>query len=74
MRCDDARTLAEKLLATTDLRGYSAAYSGCRQSELVPHEWDVVFDVVAPGGARMSGGIVVVVDGRTGAARMSDQL
>jgi hypothetical protein len=40
----------------------------------VPHEWDVVFDVVAPGGARMSGGIVVVVDGRTGAARMSDQL
>jgi hypothetical protein len=74
MSYDDARMLAEKLIETTDLRGYRAAYSGARRSSLVPTEWDVVFDVVAPGGDRVSGGLVVVVDQNTRAARLSDSL
>jgi hypothetical protein len=74
MSNDDARDLAEKLVATTDLRGYQAAYQGCRKSTLVPDEWDVVFDLVASGGQRMQGGLVVIVDGKTGTARLSDDL
>lgn len=74
MSWDDARRLAEKLLEKTDLRGYRAAYSGCRESTLVPHEWDVVFDVEAPGGDRVNGGIVVIVDQTTRSARLSDSL
>jgi hypothetical protein len=74
MSCDDARMLAEKLIETTDLRGYRASYSGARRSPLVPTEWDVIFDVVAPGGDRVDGGIVVVVDQATRSARLSDSL
>jgi hypothetical protein len=74
MSHDDARDLAEKLLATTDLRGHRAAYHGCRRSTLAPDEWDVVFDLVAQGGQRMPGGLVVIVDGKTGTARLSDVL
>lgn len=74
MRSDDARVLAEKLIETTDLRGYSAAYQGCRKSTLSEDEWDVVFDLVAPTGQRMAGGMVVIVDGKTGTARMADDM
>lgn len=72
MSWDDARVLAEKLIETTDLRGYRAAYAGCRESPLVPHEYDVVFDIVSPAGDRLEGGLVVVVDGKNRTARLSD--
>lgn len=72
MKSDEARALAETVVASTDLRGYGAAYHGCRQSTLSPDEWDVVFDLVAPTGERMSGGLVVIVDGKTGTARLAD--
>ncbi len=74
MKSDDARELADKVVAGMDLRGYSADFHGCRESTLVPDEWDVVFDLVAPTGERMSGGLVVIVDGKTGTARVSDDL
>lgn len=74
MKSDDARALAEREVAKTDLRGYRAAYHGCRQSTLAPDEWDVVFDLVGPNGQTMSGGLVVIVDGKTGTARVSDDL
>ena len=74
MSNDDARDLAEKVIAATDLRGYSAAYHGCRKSTLVDDEWDVVYDLVAPTGQRMDGGLVVIVDGKTRTARVCDEL
>jgi hypothetical protein len=74
MSNDDARDLAEKVVASTDLRGYSAAFHGCRKSTLAEDEWDVVYDLVAPTGQRMSGGLVVIVDGKTRTARVCDEL
>jgi hypothetical protein len=72
MNNDDARDLAELVIATTDLRGHRAVYQGCRRSTLVDHEWDVVFDLVAQGGQRLPGGLVVIVDGTTRTARLAD--
>jgi hypothetical protein len=74
MTNDDARDLAEKVLASTDLRGYSAAFHGCRKSTLSEDEWDVVYDLVAPTGQRVGGGLVVIVDGKTRQARVADDL
>jgi hypothetical protein len=86
MSSDDARDLAEKVIAATDLRGDSplsaatdlrgsrAAFHGCRKSTLVDDEWDVVYDLVASTGHRMAGGLVVIVDGKTRTARVCDEL
>ncbi len=72
MSGDEARKVAEELLRTTDLRGYETEFASSRQSTFQPDEWDVVFDLVGPGGTRVAGGIVVVVDGKAGTARVSD--
>ena len=69
MDANQAQSIAEKLVATQDNRGFRLKFAEARKDERWPGEWSVVFDVFNPNGSLMDGPVVVIVNEQTREAR-----
>lgn len=61
---------AERLLATLDMKGHRAQFVEVVARERFPNEWGVIFDLYSPAGNLVDGPLVVLVDKKTGEARI----
>lgn len=69
MDAKQAQSIAEKLIAAQDNRGFKLKFAEVRKDERWPGEWSVVFDAFNPKGSLMDGPVVVIVNERTMEAR-----
>ncbi len=70
MRSEDARVIAETLVASMDLRGFRAVFAECHRSESRSREWVALFDVYSPGDHLVDGPMTIIVDAQTRTARL----
>jgi hypothetical protein len=68
----EARAAAEALLATFDMKGYSAVFAEAKTMPRFPGEWIVIFDMFSPEGTPFDGPMVVTVDEKTKEATMME--
>jgi hypothetical protein len=66
----EAKEVATRFVAAQELRGFTATCVDARKHERWPNEWSVIFDLHSSQGHLMDGPMVVIVDERTGEARL----
>jgi hypothetical protein len=70
MNIEEARAIAERFLATQGMRGFKAVFEEAHKSKTCLDSWAVSFQLYAPEGGLVDGGLLIIVDEATGKARV----
>ena len=70
MNEDEAKTMAERFIATQDMKGHSIQFVSATKGIRSPDEWSILYDLFSPQGTLIDGPIVVLVDDASGEVRL----